>query len=184
MDNHNPYAPSRASLAGAAVTPAEGGGTWRDGAVLVLSPAASLPPRCVRCNEPAEEPTKNRRVYWHSPWIYLLILVNILIYAVVALIVRKKAMVAPGLCSAHKRRRRVGIVIAWVLLLGGVALLFFGVANGDGAGVGGGVLLMLVAVLVSMNVARILRPKRIDDQYVRLKGCGAAFLDSIPPFAG
>jgi hypothetical protein len=184
VDNHNPYAPSRASLAGAAVAPAEGGGAWRDGAVLVLSREASLPSRCVRCNEPAEEPTKSHRVYWHSPWIYLLILVNILIYAVIAVIVRKKAVVAPGLCSAHKRRRRIGIAIAWVLLLGGVALLSIGVGNGEAAGIGGGVLLMLVAVLVSMNAARILRPKRIDDQYVRLKGCGVAFLDSIPPFAG
>src|SRR5579872_5285818 len=111
MDQHNPYAPSRASLAGAAVAATDAGGTWRDGAVLVLSREASLPPRCVRCNEPADEPTKSRKVYWHSPWLYLLILFNLIIYAIVAAIVRKKAVVAPGLCSAHKKRRRIGITI-------------------------------------------------------------------------
>lgn len=184
MDEHNPYAPSRASLAGAAVAPAGGGGTWRDGAVLVMSRDASLPPRCIRCNEPAQEPTKNRKVYWHSPWLYLLLILNLLIYAIVAAIVRKKANVAPGLCYAHKKRRRIGIAIAWTLLLGGVALLSLGVAGGESAGIAGGTLLILVALLVSISVTRILRATRIDAQYIRLKGCGPEFLDSIPPFAG
>jgi hypothetical protein len=184
MDQHNPYAPSAASLAGAAVTPTEVGGTWRDGAVLVLSRDASLPSRCIKCNEPAAEPTKARKVYWHSSWIYLLVLLNILIYALVAIIVRKKAVVAPGLCSVHKRHRRVGIAVAWTVLLAGLALLCIGVSKGDSAGVGGGIILMLVSALVGVLVSRILRANRIDAKYVRLKGCGSAFLDSMPPFPG
>jgi hypothetical protein len=47
-----------------------------------------------------------------------------------------------------------------------------------------GTLLILLAVVVSTSVTRILRAKRIDAQYVRLKGCGTAFLDTMPPFAG
>jgi hypothetical protein len=184
MDQANPYAPSRASLAGATVAPPESGGAWRDGALLILSPDTALPSRCVKCNEPADEPTKNRRIYWHSPWLYLLVLVNILIYAVVALIVRKKAAIAPGLCSAHKKRRRIGIAIAWTLLLAGLAILFMGVARGEAQGVLAGLLVILAAIVVSTSVTRILRAKRIDAKYVRLKGCGAAFLDSMPPFAG
>jgi hypothetical protein len=184
MDKHNPYAPSAASLAGAAVHCAESGGAWRDGAVLVVTREASLPPRCVKCNEPAEEPTKTRKVYWHNPWLYLLILLNLIIYAVVAAIVRKKALVAPGLCAAHKKRRRIGIGIAWALLIAGVALLMVGVKSGGPGSIAGGLLLILTAALVSTSVTRILRPKRIDAEYIRLKGCGPAFLDSMPPFAG
>jgi len=183
-DKHNPYAPSRASLAAAAVTPTASGGTWRDGTVLILTPEASLPSRCVRCNEPSEEPTKSRRIYWHSPWLYLLILANILIYAVVAVIVRKKAVVAPGLCSAHKKRRRTGIAVAWTLLIAGLALMLMGIESGKAVVAVVGLLLILVALLVSTNVTRIVRAKRIDTQYIQLKGCGAAFLDSMPPFAG
>lgn len=184
MDKHNPYAPSRASLAGAAVALAEAGASWRDGAVLVLSREASLPSRCVRCNEPSAEPTKSRKVYWHSPWLYLLILLNILIYALVAVIVRKKAVVAPGLCSAHKKRRRIGIAIAWALLLAGFALVIHGAVNGRAAGTFAGIVLILIALLVSVSAVRILRPNRIDAKYIRLKGCGSAFLDSMPPFPG
>jgi hypothetical protein len=184
MDEHNPYAPSAASLAGATVIPADSGGAWRDGKLLILTREAALPNRCVRCNEPSQEPTKSRRVYWHSPWLYLLILANILIYALVALIVRKKAVVAPGLCSEHKKRRRIGIGIAWALLIAGFALMFTGIPTAKGAAVIGGLLLIMVALLVSANVSRIVRANRIDAQYVRLKGCGPAFLDSMPPFAG
>jgi len=185
MDKHNPYAPSRASLAGATARPLEGsGGAWRDGTVLVLSPDASLPQRCVKCNEPAEQPSKRRRVYWHSPWIYLLILVNILIYAIVAIIARKKAVIAPGLCATHKARRRIGVSIAWALLFIGLIALFMGGANRNPGAALGGILLILIAAVVSMSVARVLRAKRIDSRYVRLKGCGTAFLDSMPRFPG
>lgn len=163
---------------------ADAGGTWRDGTVLVLSrEAGSLPNRCVRCNQPADEPTKTRKVYWHNPWLYLL-LFNLIIYAVVAAIVRKKALVAPGLCSAHKRRHRIGIAISWTLLLGSFAIMIVAGATNNGLGVAGGMLILLVALLVSVSATRILRPKRIDAQYVRLKGCGSAFLDSMPQFPG
>lgn len=185
MDKPNPYAPSRASLAGAAVRPADGsGGTWRDGKVLVLAPDALLPHRCVKCNEPAEEPTKNRNVYWHSPWLYLLILLNILIYALIALLVRRKAAIAPGLCHAHKTRRRTGIAIAWGLLFVGFALIIAGARGNSPGAAFGGVLLMLAAAIVSTVVTRVLRAKRIDAQYVRLTGCGTPFLDSVPQFPG
>lgn len=184
MDNHNPYAPSQASLAGAAVTPSDNGGAWRDGKVLILTPDASLPGRCVRCNEPSEEPTKSRRLYWHSPWLYALIALNILIYAIVAVIVRKKAIVAPGLCSQHKKHRRYSIALAWILLIAGFAVLVMGTSGEMPLAALGGFLLFLAAIIVSATFTRIVRAKRIDAQYVRLKGCGAAFLDSMPPFPG
>jgi hypothetical protein len=55
------------------------GGAWRDGEVVVLDRKGLLPPRCVKCNEPAEEPVRTSKVYWHHPAIYLMVLLNILI---------------------------------------------------------------------------------------------------------
>jgi hypothetical protein len=181
----NPYAPSRASLAGALATPAAGsGGIWRDGSVLVLAADATLPHRCVKCNEPAQTPTKERKVYWHSSWVYLLIILNVLIYAVVALILRKKAVIAPGLCAHHKARRRVWLALVWAMVMAGLALVCMGIGQGSPPAGFSGLLLMLTSVLLAMFVARILRPQRIDVRYVRLKGCGGQFLESVPPFAG
>ena len=35
-----------------------------------------------------------------------------------------------------------------------------------------------------MAFGRIVYAKRIDALYVRLRGCGVEFLDSLPPFTG
>src|SRR5262245_18463351 len=106
--NSNPYAPSKASLQQSTTpNPTVGNITaWRDNRLMVMVPDAPIPHRCVKCNDPVEEPTKTRKVYWHSPWLYLLLLFNVLIFAIVAAVVRKKATVAAGLCTLHKKRRR------------------------------------------------------------------------------
>ncbi|HUI58580.1 MAG TPA: hypothetical protein VLX90_00065 [Steroidobacteraceae bacterium] len=189
MDARSPYAPSPASLNidGSRTVHGDGGGLWREGKVLVLQPDAALPARCVKCNGAAEEPTKTRRVYWHHPAVYLLILLNMLIYLIVALIVRKRASVAPGLCTAHKKRRLVGLILAWGGLFAGLALMFASIGNGSGNPgimVALGLLLMLFAALVGIIATRVVYAKRIDQDYVRLRGCGAQFLDSLPEFPG
>ncbi len=189
MEEPNPYAPSRASLSQPAQAPqaATAASIWRDADQLVALPGAELPPRCVKCNEAAVAPTRERKLYWHHPTLYLLILLNMLIYIVVALIVRKKAIVAPGLCSEHKKRRRIALTGVWAGFLGGLALLVMSMSDS----VANGGILVLVATLLwiataigGVLFARIVYPKRIDKSYVRLKGCGAPFLDSLPEFPG
>ena len=64
-------------------------GAWREGNVLIVRKNVALPPRCVKCGAPAEGPLMKRTYYWHDPILYILILAGILIYAIVALIVRK-----------------------------------------------------------------------------------------------
>src|SRR5436309_2493776 len=73
---------------------------WRSGPLLVMSQGARLPDRCVKCNAPANGQRLTRKLYWHSPYLYLLILLNLLIYALVAIFVRKKARVEIGLCDS------------------------------------------------------------------------------------
>jgi hypothetical protein len=183
MDDRNPYAPSQASLKsthGLATSTQSGVTAWRNQKVLVMIPDTPLPPRCVKCNEPAEEPTKIRKVYWHHTGVYALILINLIIYAIVAAIVRKRALVAPGLCARHKKRRQLGLFIGWGGLVAGIALMFAG-GSDQGAYLGLGILLVLVSALTGMIVSRVLVARKIDQDYVWLKGCGAEFLDSLPP---
>jgi len=188
MDDRNPYAPSRASIA-ARPSQSEhdrsGGVTaWRNQKTLVMIPDSALPPRCVKCNEPAHEPTRLRKVYWHSPAVYLLLLINVLIYAIVATIVRKRARVGAGLCAAHKKRRRQAILICWGGVIAGIGLLTWGfrdsTSNG-GAFIIVGVLMLLGSIIVGIIMARVVYAQKIDESYVWLKGCGAQFLDSLPP---
>jgi hypothetical protein len=190
MDDRNPYAPTRASLR-AGDPPREGhiGGNsaWRDDKVLVMIPDSTLPARCVKCNGPADPPTKIRKVYWHHPGVYALILINIIIYAVVGAFVRKRANVAAGLCAEHKKRRRLAITLGWVGFVTGVALLTWGfhdtAANG-GVFALAGLLVALGSSVTARVLSRIVYAQRIDKNYVRLKGCAAEFLDTLPPFPG
>jgi hypothetical protein len=185
MDARNPYAPSQASLRiGVPSRNADGQVTaWRDKRVMVMIRDAAIPHRCVKCNEPAEDETKTRTLYWHSPWLYLLLLVNILIFLIVALIVRKKASVSAGLCSEHKARRRNALMAAWIGLLAGLLLLYAGFSTSLGGwGALTGVFVMLTAIVAGSVMSRIVYAVRIDKDYVRLKGCGEPFLETLPEF--
>src|SRR4051794_30101898 len=188
----NPYSPPKAALEAHAH-----GEYWRDGKNVMCRPGSTLPPRCVKCNEPALQGMKARKLYWHHSAWYLFVFVNIVIYVIVAMIVRRKAVVTYGICAKHRNRRWLFIAIGW----GGKALFPSGFATNPHnrrwlfiaigwGGVAVGVLLilanaavalilMLVAMLTGLFGSRLAYPTRITKEEVRLGGCGEAFLDSI-----
>lgn len=144
-----------------------------------------MPRRCVKCNEQADEPTAARKVYWHSPWLYFLLLFNIIIFALVAFLARKTATVAPGLCVEHKKRRRTAIALAWAGALIGIVVMYVGMATPFGVwGAAMGALVILASIVAGMIFGRVVYASRIDKSYVRLKGGGELFLGSLPPFPG
>jgi hypothetical protein len=171
----NPYAPPQASLIERTPT-----ACTRDGKFLVVPQGHDLPGRCVKCNEPAAL-DKPRRFAWHHPAWYLFIPLNIIVYAVIATLVQKKARVAIGLCDAHRARRRHFYVAAWAILAIGLGLIC-SVTSMESrtlfAAVGAG--LLLLACIVGIVGARVVWPARITREQTRLKGCGQAFLDSLP----
>ncbi len=189
MDDRNPYAPSRASLnlTEPVATAGVGAGNtvWRDGDLLVTLIGAEMPSRCVKCNAPADQPTKARKIYWHHPALYVLVLFNVLIYAIIAAVIRKRVFVSAGLCKEHKKRRRIAMTIAWTGALSGIVLVFVGM--GSSLGVWGallGFLLILGSIIEGLIGGRIVYARKIDKNYVCLKGCGLAFLDSLPSSSG
>jgi hypothetical protein len=176
--NDNPYAAPRSSPSSGRRLEQGSDGIWRDGALLFVERGASLPPRCVRCNAAAEVHLP-RKLYWHSPWYALTILLGILTYAIIALIVRKKIELEIGLCAEHASARRKAIAIAWASVLATIALCF--VVPGPYGGLM--FLLFLVVLLTAWIVgqkrASVLTPVRIDDRVASLRGAGDAFLDSL-----
>ena len=154
-------------------------GCRRDGAGVFLPHGSDLPPRCVRCNAPAAAPLKSRTLYWHSPWLYLVLLVNLLVYAIVALVVRKRVEVGVGLCETHRRSRRRDLAIGLGVLVAGVVGVFVA-ASADRAGTA--LLSGLVAFVAMVTVVvrtRSVRATRIDDTGARLVGFGRPFLDAL-----
>jgi DNA-directed RNA polymerase subunit M/transcription elongation factor TFIIS len=165
-----------------------GHGVWRQGNQLVMSKDAQLPYVCIKTNRPAEAWLR-RNLHWHNSWIYLLILLSIWIYIIVALIVRKRADILIPLCRERIVRRRWTIGGAWLLILSGVVLIIAGFGNAQpdnlGAVVGvAGTLVLLTGAIAGAVLARIVTPARITQDYVWLKGVHPEYLAALPPFEG
>jgi hypothetical protein len=177
MDENNPYAPPKATIKDVRDTDCK-----RDGKVLIVPIGSDLPERCIICNEPAQDPIKKTKLYWHSPWLYLLFLINILVYAIAALIARKTIKVSPGLCVAHtlKRKKRLRLIFILSLISVGIGVCF--VKAGEESGAIIAFVMALVILIPAIFVARKLYPKKITKEYAYLGGCKEPFLDSLDSF--
>lgn len=154
---------------------------WRDGRILVLRQASVLPDRCIKCNEPAWGYKLRRVLYWHRPAWYWLILVSILVYAIVAMIVRKKATLEVGLCSSHRRRRYYTLALGCLAVFGGMGGCLAYAQESDWA-VYLGFVLPTVGIVIAAIGNQVVSAAEIDDHYVRLKGVGGDFLAPLPDF--
>ncbi|NHZ65635.1 hypothetical protein [Massilia genomosp. 1] len=168
----NPYSAPTASFADV-----ETGRCRRDGPILIASTTEHLPPRCVKCNAPAIM-DKPRPFVWHHPGWYLLI--PFVVYVLVGGFVRKKATLVLGLCKQHRRRRfHLSLASLGVFFLG-LAGLYMSARSGDSLVLLFSSLLILVSLLLRTTAMRIVRPVFINQHDIHLKGCGPAFLDSLP----
>jgi hypothetical protein len=174
MTDTNPYAPPKAEL-----VDRNEGKCSRDGKNVIVGAGGDLPPRCIVCNAPVAHPIKSKKLYWHSPWLYLLILINILVYAIAGLIARKSVKVSAGLCEAHEARRKrrlfvlIGIGVAlWVI---GTAFLYYG----QGPAATGTFVLSFLSLIGAVFAGRKVYALKITDEYARLGGCKEPFLASL-----
>lgn len=167
--------------------PPQPGQVWRQGKYLVMEKSAQLPPYCIKTNQPCEGSYLKRNLYWHHPAIYLALLLNILIYVILALVMRKSAVVQFGLSRERKTRRIMWIIFGWVgclafLVMSCAGMLATPTNPGGEPGplqlfmlLGGG-FLFLVTLIVSIIQARVVAPKKITDHLVILKGASPEFL--------
>ena len=157
---------------------------WRTPKDLVMAKEATLPDRCVKCHAPATGERLKRNLYWHPPWIYILILASLLIYVIVALIIRKRATIHIGLCDEHRAARRNAIALGWGILLAGIGTIIAAISFSSGwAGLTGGVLIIAGTIYGSVR-GRVVSAARIDDQHLWLRGVCPAFLDTLPEWTG
>lgn len=188
-DNPNPYAtPVEAGYAPPQLRLADSpfAGLWRQGDLLVMHKAAPLPDICVKSNQPATRRLK-RKLSWHHPAIYLVILAHVLIYAIVAMIVRKTATIHIPLTEEWFAKRRRRMFFAWGTALLSMVLFvatgffldshefaFLGLLVGLALGLG--------AAIYGVTACRLVVPKRMTDEYIWLKGVHHDFLARLDPW--
>jgi hypothetical protein len=155
---------------------------WRDGRKVMTHNKQSLPPRCYKCNAPVSGPPLKRKLYWHPPGYYLLIFVQIFIYIIVAIIVRKQASVELYLCAHHVRRRRYFIAGGWGGSVLAIGIISAGIMEQIGALTAVGFIILAAAIGAGLFGAALTRATRIQGDTVWLIGSGKEFLASLPPW--
>ncbi|MDQ5844317.1 MAG: zinc finger Ran-binding domain-containing protein [Acidobacteriota bacterium] len=158
-------------------------GVWRDRSVLVMSKGGELPARCVKCNQPTSLRLK-KKLTWHHPALYILVFVALLIYLIVAMILRKSATVQLGLCEEHLAKRRLNIIITLSMVVLGFAGFVVGAMYEDLIYVLIGFLLLIAAVIYALVAVKIVSASKIDDRFVWLTGVNKDYLNELPQFPG
>ena len=160
-----------------------GGTAWRDGKKLVVADGSQLPDQCVKCNLPAEGGRMKRKVYWHPPLVYAALLVNILLYGILAMCFRKTVKMEIGVCPACRARRIRDLIIGWLALLGGIAVGAAGLAYGKPWGWAGPVLFLAGALWLILRT-QVLLASRIQEKRAWLRGCHKDYLAKLPEWTG
>ena len=159
-------------------------GIWRSGKQLVTSLDAVLPPRCVKCNARTEGWPIKRKLYWHPPAVYLALLLNVIVYIIVAVVTRKRGVAVVSICQLHRSARRNVIIISWLLALGGFAAGVTGIVQ-QSAWIGGiGGVAFLGGLIFGLVRGRLIVARKISKEHMWLGGCGGEFLAGFPEWNG
>jgi hypothetical protein len=161
-------------------------GLWRDGNILVMHKLAPLPDICLKSNQPATRRLK-RNLYWHHPAVFLALLLNIIVYAVISMVMTKKATIHIALTDQWFAVRQRRMIFAWCLGLLTVALFFGAISQVDRADWAPVVLIVsflagIGALIYGLLACRLVTPKRMTDDYIWLKGVHPEFLDRLDPW--
>jgi len=159
-----------------------GANAWRSGLSLVTLSGTALPVRCAKCGGPVTGRHIPRTLYWHQPWVYLLIFVSLPVYVIVSLIVRKKARLSIPVCEEHRRKRHVAILVSWLLVVLGLVGFVAAVVQDNGLWALGGLVLLVASAILGVWKGMLVSAKKIEGDYVWVKGFSKEYLDTLPEF--
>lgn len=186
MNEFNPYAAPVAEILEGPYTHSTVG-LWRDGDILVMSKDAELPNQCLKCNGPTNGRRLKRQLSWHPQGYYLIVLFNLLVYILVAMVVRKTAKVLIPICELHRRRRIRAIALGWLLSLGGIAVIIGGATSGtarnetaSGVILAIGFVMIVVGLVYGMAGSRVCTVHKIDKSFVYFRKVKPEFLNTLP----
>ena len=191
MSSENPYASPRSDappvMMQAGVVRPTSPGPWRRRGRVVAARGMAFPDRCVKCNRPTGGQTLRRKLAWHPSWVFLFVFFGILIYFIVAVVLRKTMTVFPGICPAHRKRHRILLAVGLLCIFLSITVPIL-LGNFTGADWGllvlSGVMATLFASVFTILATRFVSPAKIDDEYAWIKTTGLEFRQSLPEWPG
>jgi hypothetical protein len=177
MIPYNPYAPPHPAYQPPVVL----------GSRVTLSKQAPWPSLCVKCGVPHGLLPRTQRFQWFPPWTYALLLAGVLPFAIVQMVMTKRASVVLPVCAACNGRwtlARVLHSLAVILpIVLGLVIAGVGGANDWSVVLVGGFLLMTLGTIVLavltyylLLLPRTLRAVYMDDWVMTIDGVAPAVL--------
>lgn len=155
--------------------------TAREGRLLVMSPEAVLPDRCIKCDAPADGRRLVVSVSWTGTGTKLLEVALFLVLSVFAH-QESRAEIEVGICRRHLRGHRVRSWLAGVIVVFSLGLIVTGIAMGSEFGYAllAGIVMLLATPIYLGLACRLLSAARIESRLVWIKGACPAFLARFP----
>ncbi len=152
-------------------------GIWRNNDILMMHKNATLPDICIKCGEHAGGVRLRRKLRWHSPYYYLLLLVNLIVYIIVASVASKRAIIDFPICSKHLESRKKAMLISWTVTGTGFLLMFL--TKYSPAFLFFGLLILFIGLVFIAITSTVVKVKKMDDNYVWLKGVNKTLLEQF-----
>jgi hypothetical protein len=163
-------------------------GIWRDGNQLVMTHDAELPYVCIKTNRPADV-WLPRTVSWYPKWTLVLLPLGLLVWLIVAGLLRRQAMIRVGLCESRRVGRVWTIVLAWGGVVLGLGLLILGAVlekrQPEAAWlIPVGIVLFFASAIVGATLPTIVSAAYLNEDHIWLKGVHPDYLARFPEFPG
>lgn len=159
-------------------------GVWREGDHMVVAADAELPDRCVKTDLPADGQWADIRLKWHHPALYLLLILGIIVYFIMAYYLSTSVIVRVGITESVLSTGRWTRSLVWTLVLGGLVLGVVAFAAHDPALLWASGVLLALAIPVFLLRPRIIWATRMERGYVWIAGVHPGYLARLPQWKG
>jgi hypothetical protein len=163
-------------------------GIWRDGNQLVMSQDAELPYVCIKTNRPADV-WLPRTVSWYPKWTLVLLPLGLIVWLIVAGVLRRQATIRVGLCESRRAGRVWTIVLAWGGVVLSLGLLILGAILEKRQPeavwlIPVGIVLFFGSAIVGATLPTIVSAAYLTEDHIWLKGVHPDYLARFPEFPG
>ena len=151
----------------------------KDNKALVVPKDYVFPAICVVTGRTDDLVPLKRTLTWHPPLVYLTILLNLIIYVIVAMVTRKVSRHTIYLTREVKARRVRWIIISWLLFLGAFVFMGVGIGVDQSEWIVGLPVLLILSLAAYMTRVRTIYAARISDAEAEIRGIPLPVMQQI-----
>lgn len=131
-----------------------------------------FPPICLKSGtvDDLTGPITRKLVWYHPAWAILLVL-NVIIFIIVVLCIQKTGKLTFYLSREERRIRRRKVLTAWIFFFAAIGLIVassFELIPWEFTGIGS-VVCVITSLVIATVWARLIAPRRIDQQWIYLR---------------